>query len=324
MKDRLFRDNPVNPDYHTGQNPKHRLIPFYTADLPEVHEVIADLRGVVDEFEDRVLIGEIYLPLEKLVTYYGRDLRGCHLPFNFSLLLVEWRARVIAELVEQYEKLLPAGGWPNWVLGNHDRPRVASRIGRAQARIAAMLLLSLRGTPTIYYGDEIGMVQVPIPPEQARDPLEKNIPGLGLGRDGARTPMQWDPSAHAGFSTANPWLPVAADFRAENVENARRDSTSIYHLYRRLIAARRSHPALSVGSYHPISARGDLVLYTREHEGDRVLIALNLGADPISVSFPQPLQGRVLVSCFGDRDDESVDGGIELRPHEGLFVALAA
>lgn len=185
-----------------------------------------------------------------------------------------------------------------------------------------MLLLSLRGTPTIYYGDQIGMVQVPIPPNQIHDPLERNIPGLGLGRDGARTPMQWDSSPHGGFSSAAPWLPLADDFRSENLENARRDAASIYNLYRRLIAARRAQPALTLGSYHPIAAQGDLLLYTRKYREDRVLIALNLGADPTSVSLPQPVQGHVLVSCFADRDDEAINGEIELRPHEGLVITL--
>ena len=322
MKDPQFRDNPINPNYREGQQPKVSLISLYTTDLPEVHDVIEEMRDVVDEFGDRVLIGEIYLPLEKLVAYYGRNLRGCHLPFNFSLLQVEWHARRVAQLIEQYENLLPAGGWPNWVLGNHDRPRIASRVGREQARIAAMLLLSLRGTPTVYYGDEIGMVQVPITPERVRDPLEKNIPGLGLGRDGARTPMQWDPSPHGGFSAVEPWLPLAEDFRSENVENERREATSIYNLHRRLIATRREQPALALGSYRPIAAQGDLLLYEREHGGDRILVALNLGSDPASVSFPQPLQGRVLVSCFADRDGEAVTGDIELRPDEGLVIKL--
>ncbi|HEX3411352.1 MAG TPA: alpha-amylase family glycosyl hydrolase, partial [Stellaceae bacterium] len=275
-----------------------------------------------DEFGGRVLIGEIYLPLEKLVVYYGRDLRGCHLPFNFSLLQIDWHARAIAKLIDEYERLLPPGGWPNWVLGNHDRPRIASRVGREQARIAAMLLLSLRGTPTIYYGDEIGMVQVPIPPERVRDPLERNIPGLGLGRDGARTPMQWDPTPNAGFSPVDPWLPLTEDFRSENVENARRDGTSIYNLHRRLIVARRAQPALSAGSYHPIAADGDLILYTREYGENRILVSLNLGADPASVSLSQRVKGRVLVSSLADRDGEAVDGEIELRPHEGLIIAL--
>ena len=285
--------------------------------------MIEEMRAVVDEFGERVLLGEIYLPLEKLVAYYGRDLRGCHLPFNFSLLQVEWHARTIAKLIDEYEGLLPPGGWPNWVLSNHDRPRIASRVGREQARIAAMLLLTLRGTPTIYYGDEIGMLQVPIPPERVRDPLERNIPGLGLGRDGARTPMQWDASPNAGFSPVDPWLPAAEDYRSENVENARRDATSIYNLHRRLIVARREQPALTLGSYHPVAAEGDLILYTRDYNEDRILVALNLGADPTSVGLPKPVNGRVLVSCFSDRDGEVINGEIELRPHEGLVIALA-
>jgi alpha-glucosidase len=323
MKDREFRDNPLNPDYRDGAPPQHRVVPLYTTDLPEVHEVIEGLRGVIDEFDQRVLIGEIYLPFEKLVTYYGRDLRGCHLPFNFSLLLTDWHARTIARLVDEYEGLLPTGGWPNWVLGNHDRPRIASRVGREQARIAAMMLLTLRGTPTIYYGDEIGMVQVPIPPERVHDPVEKNIPGLGLGRDGERTPMQWDASRHAGFSGAEPWLPLADDYRSQNVANARNDATSIYALHRRLIAARRAHPALTHGGYRPIVADGDLILYAREHRDERVLVALNLGAEPTAVRFPAPLHGRVLVSAFADRDGEPVDDGVELRSHEGLVIRLA-
>ena len=109
MKDPQFRDNPINPDYREGQQPKQRLVPLYTADLPEVHDVIAEMRAIVDEFGERVLIGEIYLPLEKLVAYYGRDLHGCHLPFNFSLLQVDWHARTIARLIDEYEALLPPG-----------------------------------------------------------------------------------------------------------------------------------------------------------------------------------------------------------------------
>ena len=111
------------------------------------------------------------------------------------------------------------GAWPNWVLGNHDRPRVASRVGREQARVAAMLLLTLRGTPTLYYGDEIGMHQVADRARPVRDPFEKNVPGIGVGRDGCRTPMQWDATADAGFSTATPWLPLADDYARENVAN---------------------------------------------------------------------------------------------------------
>src|SRR3954453_3090027 len=160
------------------------------------------MRRVADAYDDRVLIGEAYLPIDQLMAYYGADLTGFHLPFNFHLISTPWNPKAIASLIQTYEAALPRGGWPNWVLGNHDRPRVASRVGSAQARVAAMLLLTLRGTPTIYYGDEIGMPQVPIPPDRIQDPLEKNVPGIGVGRDGARTPMQWEAREHAGFSSA--------------------------------------------------------------------------------------------------------------------------
>jgi alpha-glucosidase len=201
IKDAQFRDNPVNPHYTADQPPNQRLVPLYTTDLPEVHDVIRGLRKIVDEFPERLLIGEIYLPLDRLVAYYGSDLKETHLPFNFSLLETRWHAREIAKLIDSYEAALPEGGWPNWVLGNHDRPRIAARVGSAQARIAAMLLLTLRGTPTIYYGDEIGLEQAPIPPGRIRDPLARNVPGLNLGRDGARTPMQWSAKLNAGFSS---------------------------------------------------------------------------------------------------------------------------
>jgi alpha-glucosidase len=323
LKDDQFRDDPVNPDYREGEPPHHRLLPLYTADLPEVHEVIRELRAVVDEFPERLLIGEIYLPIEKLVTYYGRDLRGTHLPFNFALLQAPWHARSIAKLIDQYEAALPPGGWPNWVLGNHDRPRIATRIGRAQAPIAAMLLLTLRGTPTLYYGDEIGMKQVPIGTGDIRDPFEKRVPGLGLGRDGARTPMQWDASDFAGFSTVKPWLPLADDCGSENVAQERQETGSLYNLYRELLRLRRHSSALAIGSYQPIVAGGDLLVYVRSEAEERLLIALNLGPDPASFDITAgSLHGQVLLSSYGDREGAIVEDSIDLRPAEGLIIRI--
>jgi alpha-glucosidase len=323
IKDDQFRDNPPDPRPIVGAPVHESLLPLYTTDRPEVHEIIAEMRGVADEFIDRVLIGEIYLPVERLVAYYGRDLNGLHLPFNFSLLNSPWNARAIANLIEDYEAHLPAGGWPNWVLGNHDRPRIASRIGAEQTRVAAMLLLTLRGTPTIYYGDEIGMEQVPIPEDRIRDPLENNIPGRGLGRDGGRTPMPWDGRAYAGFSTVEPWLPLPETARTHNVETERAEPTSLYNLCLRLIALRRTRRALSVGAYRPLSATGDLLLFTRGNNEDRILVALNFGGDPISVSFPSgSLSARLLISSAGNRDNEQVNEGIDLRPHEGAVIEL--
>ena len=324
LKDAQFRDNPPNPGFGPGQPPHRAVVPLYTTDQPDVHEAIAGLRRVLDEFPDRVLIGEIYLPIERLVTYYGRDLAGTHLPFNFTLLEVPWRARAIAKLIDDYEAALPAGGWPNWVLGNHDQARIAGRVGLDQARIAAMLLLTLRGTPTIYYGDEIGMPQVAIPPDRVRDPFERNVPGIGCGRDGARTPMQWDATAHAGFSRVEPWLPVAPGFARDNVKRERLDPTSIYSLYRHLIAVRRRLPSLRVGHYRPIMATGDLLMFVREHERERTLIALNLGEEAIAVSLSdQQLRGEIVVSSGRDREGEVVTDRISLRGNEGVMISLA-
>jgi alpha-glucosidase len=323
LKDDQFRDNPLNPGFRPGQPPHRAVVPLHTTDLPEVHEAIAGLRRVLDEFPDRVLLGEIYLPIERLVAYYGRDLKGTHMPFNFALLEAPWRARDIAKLIDDYEAALPPGGWPNWVLGNHDQPRIAGRVGPDQARIAAMLLLTLRGTPTIYYGDEIGMPQMPIPPDRVRDPFERNVPGIGCGRDGARTPMQWDATPHAGFSRVEPWLPVATGFGRDNVERERLDPTSIYNLYRQLIAVRRRSPALLVGHYRPIVTNGDLLLFVREHETERILVGLNLGGGTIVVKFPdQQLRGELVVSSAGDCGGTAVHGEITLRANEGVVMTL--
>jgi alpha-glucosidase len=321
LKDELFRDNPPNPAFRLGDPPHHAVLPIHTTDLPEVHDVIAEMRRVADEFSDRVLIGEIYLPLERLVSYYGRNLDGVHLPFNFSLLNAAWNARAIARLIEEYERALPSGGWPNWVLGNHDKPRIASRVGRQEARVAAMLLLTLRGTPTIYYDDEIGMEQVAVPPDKVQDPFERNLPGHGLGRDGCRSPMRWEATDHAGFSAVEPWLPFGGCSQMENVADLSRDATSIYHLYRSLIALRREHRALSCGTYRPIIAGGDLLLYIRERGNDRLLVALNLGGEPTAATLPvQASVGRALVSSHLDRAGESVRARIDLRPSEGMVI----
>jgi alpha-glucosidase len=323
IKDAQFRDNPENPRYVAGAPPNQRLVPLYTTDLPEVHNVIRGLRQVIDEFPERLLIGEVYLPLNRLVTYYGNDLGEAHLPFNFSLLETRWHARDIAKLVDGYEAALPQGGWPNWVLGNHDRPRIATRVGSAQARIAAMLLLTLRGTPTIYYGDEIGLPQVPIPAESIRDPLEKNMPDIGVGRDGARTPMQWNCSAFAGFSSSEPWLPLSVDWATRNVETLRQDKNSIYVLYRRLIEARRHSLALRRGLYRPIPSKGDLLLYVREFGSERMLMALNLGATSATVGFWTGFKGAVFISTSSERDGDLIDETVRLDADEGLVIALA-
>jgi alpha-glucosidase len=318
IKDDQFRDNPVNPGYLPGESSHDRLLPFYTANRPEVHAIVAEMRSVTDTYPDRVLIGEIYLPIEQLVTYYGHDLKGAHLPFNFQLLQTAWNAASIAQIMEEYEAALPHGAWPNWVLGNHDKERIASKIGSAQARVAAMLLLTLRGTPTIYYGEEIGMKDVPIAPEQVQDPAEKNEPGLGLGRDPERTPMPWDGSLLAGFTSGEPWLPLGADHARVNVEALRESRRSILNLYRRLIDLRRDKPVLTHGSIATVTVQGNILRYERRQGDQRLVIALNLAHERArALSLPA---GRLLLSTDLDRAGEDVGGSASLGADEGIIV----
>jgi len=324
VKDDQFRNNPVNPDYTPTMSPYQQLIPAYSADQPEVHEVVAGMRRVMDAYQERVLIGEIYLPVHQLVAYYGTGGAGAHLPFNFELISLPWEARRIARAIDEYEGALPPGSWPNWVLGNHDRSRIATRVGRDQARVAALLLLTLRGTPTMYYGDELGMQDVPIPAEQVQDPWEKNVPGLGFGRDPVRTPMPWDGSAHGGFSPVTPWLPLAPDYGQTHAAAQREDPASMLSLYKSLLALRRREPALHAGSYVPVHAEGNLLAYIRQSGGSRLLVVLNLGPAPALFEAPGiKAAGAVVAATHPERVGKSVGDEIALGGDEGIVVRLA-
>lgn len=319
IKDDQFRDNPPNPGYKQGQPSKERLLPLYDADRAEIHELVEEMRGVLEEFGDRVLIGEIYLPIQQLMMYYGRDLRGANLPFNFQLLQCAWSAQEIGRVIDEYAASLPEGAWPNWVLGNHDKPRIASRVGTAQARNAAMLLFSLPGTLTMYYGEELGMRDVPIPPEEVQDPAEKNEPGIGVGRDPERTPMPWDGSPVGGFTAGNPWLPLGDEHLQVNVEKLKNDPRSIYALYRKLIRLRREYPALVNGKIEAVEADGHIFRFARADRETRLVIGMNLGAEDVQIQVPK---GNV-VACTGmDREGEVIQGRVNLRSGEGLMMKV--
>ncbi len=318
IKDEQFRDNPPNPAYVSTQPDINRTLSVYNADRPEIHALISEMRAVLDRYQDRVLIGEIYLPFERLMTYYGDNLSGAQLPFNFALIHTVWNAKAIATLIAEYENGLPPGGWPNWVLGNHDQPRIAARVGSAQARIAAMLLLTLRGTPTMYYGDEIGMPRVEVAPQFVQDPWERNEPGLGVGRDPSRTPMQWDRYSHAGFSSAQPWLPVEPLYRERNVALLRHDPRSILSLYRELTDLRRGYPAVHSGSTRVIGADDNVLSYERIAGEQRIVVMLNFGPEQRPLPLFAGQKTRILLSTHLDR--EGLVNIEWLRPNEGIAV----
>ncbi len=259
------------------------------------------------------------------MTYYGEHLNGIHLPFNFGLVLLEeWEADAVRQLVEEYEAALPENAWPNWVLVNHDNPRIANRIGQARARLAQMLLLTLRGTPTCYYGDEIGMQDVEISSHLIVDPVGKSAPGHG--RDPERTPMQWDASPNAGFSTAEPWLPIAGDYAETNVAVQRKDPRSQLALFKRLTGLRRKLRSLATGSYRSLDARNESVFaYLREHEEDRVLVVLNFGLTPEEVNLSAAgTDGELLCSTVMGREGGVDLPHLSLRPGEGVVVRLTS
>jgi alpha-glucosidase len=327
-KDPQFRDDPINPHFRDGEDPPYRrLIPQFSADQPGILDIAAEMRGVLEEYPgDRPLIGELYLPLMRLMEYYGPDLTAVHLPFNFSLLWAAWTragwtATAVSRLVQEYESALPPGAWPNWVVGNHDQPRVATRLGQAQARVAMVLLLTLRGTPTLYYADELGHQSVHIPPDRVRDPFGLNMPGGTQGRDPVRTPMPWNGSAKNGFTTGTPWLPLADNAAAISVEEQRRDPRSMLSLTRALLTLRRREPALAIGDWAPFPIADEALAYTRRWQDRYFIIVLDLESRPKTVRIGNGLGGRIELSTNPDRNGESVSDALELDADEAIVIA---
>ena len=328
MKDPQMRDNPLNPSpdgtFYKSMGDYDAQIHLYNKGHEDIHEVFRALRRLVDTYPDerpRMTVGEIHLfDWAEWARYYGDDLDELHMPFNFSLLHADRNAAALRRLVDELEAALPEGAWPNYVLGNHDEPRLASRYGEAGSRLAAMLLLTLRGTPTLYYGDEIGMRQAGIPPEQQQDPWGRRVPGLG--RDGCRTPMAWTAEAGAGFTTtATPWLPLHDDYPTRNVAHQSQDPASLLQLYRRLLALRKTSPALQTGRYRPLNGVPDgCFAFLREAAGQAFLIALNFSDDPQRIALSTP--GRLLLSTRLDRGEEATGETLALDGHEGVIVML--
>ncbi len=300
-------------DTHTQQQQIHA----YNYD--GIHDIHEEIRAVLDE-QNAIAVGELWLSLEERMKYY----RNFHLPFNFDFIeegkRYEWRAEFFRTRVEALEKALPPGAWPNYVLGNHDIGRLASRFGSEdRARIAAMLLLTLRGTPTLYAGDEIGMVDGRIDASQMQDPQGKVL-GVEHTRDGNRTPMQWDATSYAGFSHAHPWLPVNQDYETRNVEAQSEDNHSILTLYRKLIWYRKLHPSLAVGAYKSMDVTEEVFAYIRQYGDEKHMVILNFGSSQTQVDLPGParivlathLHGTVIIGT----------GKISVDANQGVLLML--
>jgi alpha-glucosidase len=329
LKDPELRDNPPNtaprPVVARALGEYDSQLHLYDKGHPDCHEVFRAYRRLIDSYstpeQPRFAIGEIHVfDWQEWAKYYGAQLDELHMPYNFSLVGAPWQPEIVRSAVEGMESVLPRGAWGNYVLGNHDETRLASRLGEPQARVATLLLLTLRGTPTMYYGDEIGMVNGVFTPDQIRDPWGKNDPSLG--RDPARTPMQWDDSPNAGFCPegVQAWLPVNPDYKTRNVAAQLAAPRSMLNFVRHLLRLRQNSRTLQQGSYRTLEgAPQGCYAYYRATGAERLVVALNFTDQALSLQLPSG--GRILISTHMDRN-ERIERALTLRAHEGCLVAL--
>lgn len=333
MKDPAMRDNPPASNegiaFHRPHGDYDSQNHIHDKGHPDTHKVYRDFRTLLDEYSTespRTSVGEIHIfDWDEWTGYYGNPQEGFefHLPFNFSLLKAPWDAGAIRRAIDELEAALPPWAWPNYVLGNHDEGRIATRYGADQARVAAMLLLTLRGTPTIYYGEEIGMTDVDIPIQDQLDPFGLNV--QGWGRDRCRTPMQWSLDPNAGFASEEViklWLPLSDDWQEVNVGTQTDDPVSSLNLYRHLLTIRKELPALQWGSYIPLDGMPEgCFVYQRQGAGKSILVALNFKGVPQHVSLQG--EGQVLLSTHLDRAGIESLQSLNLRENEGLIIELS-
>ncbi len=327
VADRMARDPDLrdNPDYGLAEGERLRTWTDADAprnqDWPEVHEILRGFRRTLDAYDARMAIGEVaVLDPGRLVRYYGEHDDELHMAFNFAFLEAPWSAAAFRDEVATFEELLPDSAWPDYTLSNHDISRAVSRYaphgdaarGRLRGRLAALMLLTLRGTPFVYYGEEIGMADAPIPADRVVDVA---------GRDPARTPMHWDASASGGFTSGEAWLPVSPESGTVNVAAQRDDPRSMLSFYRALLRRRRSSPALRGGSYRALTGGpADVLAYVREAAGERWLVALNFGEVPAEIRLADS-PGWLRVSTDPDRPvDRRVDAPIVLGADEGVLI----
>lgn len=326
IKDDKFRDEPLNPEYKSGTTkPWYRYLHPYMRNRPETPILLGHLTDFVEEFGDIFMITEANIPIAEMHPYYAASNTHRLMPFNFNLFKLAWNAQDFRSQIDEYEETLGKYDLPNYVLGNHDRPRLASRFTASQTRTVAMLLLTLRGMPFIYQGDELGMTNTKIPRKYLNDSFGEGISEVSLSRDPSRTPMQWNKQPFAGFSRHVPWLPVNANYKTVNVHEEHFDPHSLLNLYRHLIHLRMATPALLQGQYRSIdTGHEDVFGFVRTYEKKSCLILLNFSNKKV-MTHPCAgfFAGRILLSTYLDRKEEDMYlQDVPLRADEGLIIRL--
>jgi alpha-glucosidase len=326
-EDLFLRDNPRR----FGLRPYDLQEHIYDRSRPESLEAAKELRRLTDAYPERMMMGEVYTDNpEDAVTYLGDGTDALHLSFYLDFAERKWKAEAFRGSVDWLEGHIPPAGWPCYYLNNHDLPRTYTRLGKggdadARAKVAAAMLLTLRGTPIVYYGEEIGMPTSRVPRKMMDDPIGKKFWPIPVGRDGSRTPMHWSGEKNAGFSRGEPWLPVDPSYIERNVESQDRDPASLLNWYRRLIWLRKENPALQCGSYRAIEGtpRG-VFAYTRESGEEKIAVLLNFTARQVSMGGEAGgLQGgswRVLLSTVERRSCGQEVGTVALEANEAMVL----
>jgi alpha-glucosidase len=295
-------------------------------DQEDMRIALSMMRGAVDEAPGRFLVGETLdedRRYRKAARYAGERPDQLHLAFNFHLLRSRWSARAFHAAILAWTEALGPEGWPTWVLSNHDFPRHASRWGGrwadARCKLAAVLAVTLRGTPFLYYGEEIGMRERKVPRSEIQDPVGQRFWPVHPGRDGCRTPMQWGPGPHGGFSSGEPWLGLHSDHRQRHVAAQREDPGSVLATYRAIIALRRRLVVLQAGDLTlPEQAHAKVLSYRRGLGDASVRVLLNMSPTPQSWSAPP--ERHLLHGTHPTRPAVLEGGTWELAPHEGLVL----
>ncbi len=324
VKDDKFRDNPSLFKFMKGNRNK------YDRNRAESHDIVKELRALLDLYEDRVAVGEVFClpPGDPALSasYLGDGTDELHMAFDFSLMYRFWGARRYYRVLKKWYNLIPGQGWPCNVTSNHDQPRGRSRYmgeegSDARARLAAVLLLTLPGTPFIYYGEELGMKNGNLPRKDIVDPLGKRYWPVYKGRDSARTPMLWDASENAGFSKATPWLPVNSDYEKINAEVQKNDRYSILNTYKKLIEIRKKHSALHLGKWKPeIRGFHNVLAYYRKSEKETIFVVLNFSSGERKISVSNRGQWRVLFSTHRTSSEHLTDLRMTLFPYESTVI----
>ena len=312
-------DNPPKFGIRAFDRQQH----IYDTSQPEMMPFLADLRALLDSYPERYAVGETFLATPEQTAAYMND-HALHAAFNFDFTTRPWSAVGFARSITNWAKSLGPNRWPNYVLNNHDTPRSASRYhmdaSDAQARVAALMLLTLRGTPFLYYGEEIGMRDIHVSRGEILDPVGKKYWPFNVGRDGCRSPMQWDESAQAGFSTAKPWLKVHPAYPTRNVKAQQANPESLLNFYRRVIRLRKESPALHRGEQTLLEAMPEKILaYERTLGPEKYLILLNFGAGA-AVTCPLPAGPWKVLLSTSNRSTKDAETSFELQANEGVIL----